>query len=1040
MQTIARNIGMNPRHSRFAVSLFVLLFLVSTAVGYQIYNRLVENEEHDILNTLNHIADIRSVTISAWLRERIGDATIFSGGRFLGEAAKAWIKRGAPEDQTKLALREQLKTLKATHGYFEAAILDADGNVRISTQDSAVSIDPVSAQTIKRVVATRALQISAIRPMASISPEKRTIEIVAPLLGINDRRSKITAVLLLRVDAGKHINRFIQSQPDPDMITEVLLVEIRGQEVTVSLGDHQSPYLGHSNILPISANQLIDAAKSPTSHFFLQNAQGGLSIAVPRKIENVPWFLVSAINQNAVRANVNRLAWIVVGTGAAAMCLLGMGLFLWWKHKESEFRFQALAALTERRLLQRQYDYLSKYANDIIILADEDGRILEANDKALQTLGYSRSDLLGQPIGMLAPQAARNSIEVILSKLRSQGVAVFESTHERRDGSNFPAEVSARAIALEGKKFIQFICRDITERKESERALRESRARLNGILESILDVVWSFSPDLSRLNYINRSVEEIYGYPASSFLANPGFWFDLICPDDRVRVADTLRTLTLASPSFDNEFRIIRRDGKIRWLHSRGRLTVHNEGRLLRIDGVATDITDRKDAEQQIQSLAYYDNVTTLPNRALMNDRLSQAIQMAARSKKRVAVLFMDLDNFKNINDSLGHQIGDMLLRAIGERLLNCVRDEDTVARIGGDEFLVVLPDIDKAAQAVPVANKILASTSKPFLLQGHQIHTTISIGISVYPTDGTEGHTLIKHADSALYQAKNRGRNNYQFFTSELNDYIRKTSTIERQLRHAMEAGQLSVWYQPQIDMRDGLVIGAEALLRWRQNSRDFLLPSEFVPVAEERGLISKLGEWVMREACKQCREWQTQGLRPIPISVNVSPIQLQQKEFVDLVTSILSESNLDPCYLELEITETAIMRRASLVAELAMRLRKKGVHISIDDFGTGYSSLSYLKHIPIDKIKVDSSFIEDMLTNPDSEAITQAIINLAHSLRLGVIAEGVESKAQLEKLRSLGCYEVQGYYYSSAVPAEKFQALLIGEGTFSEASSAIQ
>ena len=569
----------------------------------------------------------------------------------------------------------------------------------------------------------------------------------------------------------------------------------------------------------------------------------------------------------------------------------------------------------------------------------------------------------------------------------------------------------------------------------AEAALQESESRLNGILASIPDVVWSFSPDLSRIRYINQSAETIYNYTVSAFLENPQLWFNTIHPEDRARIEELLRSLDAKQPVHDAEYRIIRRDGEARWLHCKGRLVADEHDRPLHIDGVATDITERKNAEQQVQQLAYHDSVTRLPNRLLLQDRLAQAMHMAVRSEKKVALLYMDLDNFKNINDSLGHHIGDMLLREIAERLLQCVREEDTVARIGGDEFLVLLPDIEKGEQAAAVAKKILATTARPFLLQEHQIHTTISIGISICPDDAQEPQLLMRHADSALYQAKGQGRDNYQFFTQELNRQIMRSSSIERQLREAMDADDLSLWYQPQIDIGKGRLTGAEVLLRWRRKDGGFLSPAEFIPIAEERGLIARIGEWSLREACLQCRRWQLQGLQIVPVAVNVSPLQFQQKEFAELVTGILADAELDATYLELEITESSIMRRAPQVAQLAARLRDAGVGISIDDFGTGYSSLSYLKQIPIDKIKIDRSFISDMLNDDDNDAITYAIVNLAHSLNLRVIAEGVESKAQIDRLRMYGCDEVQGYYYSAAVPAEEFEQFLVNRMSFTDA-----
>lgn len=1038
-KSFAGNTVAESRHSKLAVGFFVLLFLVFSVFGYHVYDHLVENERQRTRSTLNEIADIQTAAVSGWVRGALGDAMVFSSGRFLGETIATWLARGASADDLQFQIREQLNAIKVTYHYLEVSVLDENGNIRVSTEENPPPLDAVAMETFNRAVATNSLQVSPIRSIAASQynePTRRVVDIVAPLLGAQSRLLNTSSVLLLRADTIEQLGPFVQSPPILSASTEVLLTEIREEKVVISASDTQSSRFNFADVLPIAPAEMIAAAQAPKNDFLVKDSQGGALVAVVRKVVGVPWFIVTMIDQSAIRANVQRLAWMVIGAGAGVLSLIGILVLLWWKEKESEFRFHSLQAETEKQLLQQRYDSLSRYANDMIILADEDCRIIDVNDKTLHALGHQRAELIGQPVEMLFSVPCRSFLNQSLTKLLREGVAMFEVFQQHADGAVLPVEVSARATELEGKKFIQLICRDITERKESEAALRESQNRLNSILDSILDVVWSVSADFARLNYVNRSVEHIYGYPVSAFEKNPRLWLEAIHPEDRPNIDHALEAVNPEHRSCEAEFRIVRQDGEIRWLHCKGHLVLDANGHPLRIDGIGTDITRRKAAEQQVQALAYYDNVTMLPNRTLLHDRLAQATHMAIRSQKKVALLFMDLDNFKNVNDSLGHHIGDMLLRAIADRLTQCVREEDTVARIGGDEFLVVLPDIDKGEQAAAVADKILANTAQPFMLQGQQIYSTISVGISIFPDDGKEPLELIQHADSALYQAKGHGRNCYQFFTKELNYQITRSSNIERQLRRAIDKGELSLWYQPQIDTKEGRLIGAEALLRWRHDEHNHLSPVEFVPVAEERGLIGKMGEWAIREACAQCRSWQSQGLHPIRVAVNVSPIQFQQKGFANLVTDILRESGLDPIYLELEITESAIMRRASLVAELAMHLRDAGVRISIDDFGTGYSSLSYLKQIPIDKIKIDRSFISEMLTDVDDEAITHAIINLAHSLNLRVIAEGVESKAQLERLRSFGCNEVQGYYYSSAVSAQVFQEFLEKEDMFAEVS----
>lgn len=1023
-------------HSRFAVGLFIAIMLASLVIGYSVYRRMAESEARQTSQTLNHIADIQAAAVSAWVGERLADAAVFSGGRFLGETIHQWIARGEPDDDARQQIMEQLLAIKSTFNYHEVVVVDTSGNIRMSTYGESRPLDAIAARTVDAAIASNTTRISTIRATElATSPQQRIVDIATPLLNVHERNAKVPSILLLQANAGAHLEALVQSIQLLNASVEVYLAEARDGELVVTASSRNSVQFDVGQILPVPMNSFTSSIQDQDGHF-LMSSKDAVNVSVARQVDGVPWFLIAAVDRDASRSAAEQLAWIVVGVTAGVLSLLGIAILLWWKERESEFRFQALREATDRKRLQRQYDYLSKYANDMIILADAEARIIEINDKTLHMLGRDRSIVLGAPLADIFLPSSMPALEDALGRLRNHGVAIFELEQKGVNERTVPVEVSARAIELGKERFIQLICRDITERRQSEMALRESEERMNAILASIIDVVWSFSPGLEKMHYINQSAESLYGYPASAFVAQPRLWLELIHPEDRCKVEEALHAMSADHPRCDAEYRIIRRDGQMRWVNCRGTLVLDRQGKPLRIDGVSTDVTSRKTAELQVQTLAYYDNVTLLPNRALLQDRLAQAMHMALRSQKKVALLYMDLDNFKHVNDSLGHHVGDMLLRAIAERLLQCVREEDTVARIGGDEFLVVLPDIDRGAQTVAVAEKILAAASRPFTLHGQQIHSTISIGISVYPDDAQEPHELMRHADSALYQAKGLGRDNYQFFTRELNYQITRSTTIERQLREAIDAGHLSLFYQPQIDTRNGRLIGAEALLRWRGNDGDFLSPAEFIPVAEERGLIARIGDWAMREACMQSRRWQLQGLKVVPIAVNVSPIQFQQKDFAERVIDILDEFQVAPDCLELEITEGAIMRRAPQVAALAMRLRDVGVGISIDDFGTGYSSLSYLKQIPIDKIKIDRSFVADMLEDADDDAITFAIVNLARSLKLRVIAEGVESKEQVDRLHLFGCNEVQGHYYCSAVSADIFERFLLHQGGFLRAA----
>ncbi len=890
------------RHSRFALGVFLALLFAALGISYWVYSRQLDEQERQVRESLVRIVNNRAATIASIIHERANDAQITASSYMLSEAVSFLEQSGGKSSSAKIQIRAQLDTLKKLHGYLECAILDAHGNTLVSTEDALQPIDGITAQVVARVVASDAFQISSIRPTTISGKPYRAVDIAAPLFASNGQKRKTIAVLLLKVDPQQQIYPILQVvAPFPNLPNNVLLLEIRGQQV-VLLNDHPSRYR-FLDALTVTPQQLINSAKAATASLVFQETENDKTVAAVRPINGVPWFVAAEASEHAIHANAWETAWAIAASSLATLCILGAGILFWWKYKESEYQLAALQTETEKRFLQKQYDYLSKYANDMIILTDADYRILEANDRALQVLGHTLSSLIGQSLVVLSTPSSQDDLKESLDRLRIDGTAIFETVQQRSNSTVFPVEISARTIDFGGKFFNQFICRDISERKE---------------------------------------------------------------------------------------------------------------------------------AEHRIQSLAFYDTVTALPNRTLLNDRLEQAIHMATRSKKKVAVLFLDLDNFKNINDSLGHQIGDMLLYSVGQRLLECVRGEDTVARIGGDEFLILLPELDRGEQARHVAGKIIAEISKPFLLKENQIYTTTSIGISLFPDDSKKVPDLIKYADSALYEAKSRGRDNYQFFTRELNEQITRSAEIERQLRHAMDSGELCLGYQPQIDARDGTVIGAEALLRWRRGIFDGFTPLDFIAIAEERGLITKLGEWIIREACAQCRRWQLDGLRAIPVSVNVSPIQLQQKDFVELVLTVLREAELDASYLELEITEPSIMRRAKIVANLAMRLRDSGVRISIDDFGTGYFSLSFLKHIHIDKIKIDKSFIFDMLNDAEDETITHTIVNLGQSLQLRVIAEGVESQAQMERLLSFGCHEAQGYFYSEAVSPDEFQAFLAKDWRF--------
>jgi diguanylate cyclase (GGDEF)-like protein/PAS domain S-box-containing protein len=564
---------------------------------------------------------------------------------------------------------------------------------------------------------------------------------------------------------------------------------------------------------------------------------------------------------------------------------------------------------------------------------------------------------------------------------------------------------------------------DVTRYKETERALEASEARFRVLTESSLDLISVIDAD-GRILYQSPALRTLLGYEPAETVGRKVT--ELVHRDDIELVNVAIKRVIDSRHSAEPvEFRLRHRDGMWRTFESLGTNCLANP----HIRGVvfnSRDVTDRKVIQQRIQHLAYHDNLTGLPNRSLLQDRLAHSIARAERSNKKVAVLFIDLDNFKNINDTLGHDVGDELLRHVSRRLSEAVRLEDTIARQGGDEFIVLLDSLDDSRGASLVAQKILNSLRLPFVLSGTEQHVSGSVGIALYPEDGRDAQTLMKNADTAMFHGKSLGKNTYQYFTSQMNIAVKRRMTLESALRRAVMQKDFILHYQPQINLESGEIIALEALVRWKTEDSGTVMPGDFIPLAEETGLINEIGEWVLREGCRQAKEWQTMGLAPRRMAINLSARQFSDRGFLDMVTRVLAETGLEPQWLELEITESQVMRQTEGMIMLLNKLSEMGVHLAIDDFGTGYSSLSYLKRLPIQKLKIDQSFVRDITVDPNDTAIVVAIINMARSLDLETIAEGVETAGQLALLRSKGCRMGQGFYFSAPVRAEVLYPLL--------------
>jgi diguanylate cyclase (GGDEF)-like protein/PAS domain S-box-containing protein len=536
--------------------------------------------------------------------------------------------------------------------------------------------------------------------------------------------------------------------------------------------------------------------------------------------------------------------------------------------------------------------------------------------------------------------------------------------------------------------------------------------------------MWYWECDTDAFQY-SDGLGHLFGRKPESPLVGYRDLQEALHADDRELFDASVRHAVRHGSDIQMDYRVVWPDGSVHWIANRAQVHRADDGRAVRMVGVAMDITDRKLAEQRIAHMAHHDALTGLPNRVLLRDRIQQAIAQAHRNSSQLAVLFIDLDRFKTINDSLGHQLGDRLLQSVASRILVCVREGDTVSRVGGDEFVIVIPEVAATSDASAVASKILEVLAASFHLHGNDLHVAASIGISLYPSDGGDAETLMRNADTAMYHAKDSGRANYQFFTQHMNVAAQQRLTLENSLRRALEHGEFEVHYQPLYNLSDLSISGFEALLRWNPPDGGTIPPSQFIGAAEESGLIVPIGEFVMREALTQACTWQTPGRR-LKIAVNVSAIQLSRANYVERLRRSIQETGIDPKLVELEVTEGVIVEGAGEARAAIDQLAALGVSIAIDDFGTGYSGLAYLKRLPIDTVKIDQSFVRDLTVDPDDKAIVTAIVAMARSLDVEVVAEGVETEEQLAELRRLGCHRAQGYLLARPMNAAGVTKLL--------------
>ncbi|MDH5359291.1 MAG: EAL domain-containing protein [Gammaproteobacteria bacterium] len=658
-----------------------------------------------------------------------------------------------------------------------------------------------------------------------------------------------------------------------------------------------------------------------------------------------------------------------------------------------------------------------------VIILDLKGRVLFINQQAREILGWDCEELYGMPLHEMIHYQKANGSDYPLDECatyRSLSTGTLQRHSDdvftHKDGHIIPVSHVTTPIIENGQHVgLTVAFHDITERKRGEAASKLQSTALAAAANAIF-----ITDNNGSIEWVNKAFEKMTGYTSAEVLGrNPRLLNSGIHSREFfTRIWDEI----LAGKVWRGEVVERHRSGVL-YTVEQTITPMIEDGHCSHFVVIHEDVSERKQAEEKIRYMALYDSLTGLPNREMLIDRMHQALAIAERHECLFAVMFLDLDHFKDINDSLGHPIGDKLLQGVAKRLQACVRASDTVIRFGGDEFVILQTDLSHVDGSVILAKKIISALNKPFYFDGHEVLTSTSIGIALFPFDDSDEEQLLKHADMAMYQAKAQGRNNYQFFDASMHQEVEERIFLEKSLRQALRRQEFELVYQPQIAAASGELIGMEALIRWNHPQRGLISPAEFIPLAESSGLILGIGEWVLHTACQQARIWHQQGLDHFRVAVNLSVVQLRESDLVSAVTRILDETGLEGQYLELELTESMLMDDVDHAVDTLKRLNKLGVNLAIDDFGTGYSSLSYLSQLPVQRVKLDQSFVRNITSNSDSAAIAHAVMQLGHSLGLDVLAEGVESEEQMQYLEQLGCDALQGYYFSAPLPPEGFE-----------------
>lgn len=1012
----------SPDSVRFQLNRLMLMFvslamvapLVSVGI-VKVYGPEMERRMYDDLHT---IADLKAEQIELWLAERRSDAEVLA-------ASQAFIERVANMQQTggerhEQLIRNRLDAIMKAYSYESVLLLDPTGQTLL-TLGQQHGPGEVSETLLSAALRRGQTQSSGL----FLDKNGRAwLDIVVPLISETPKREAV-ALVVLRANLGKYLLPLVEKWPGSSASAEIMLTrEEDGTVRYLNRGRHFKDHLPAGEIkLPAREDSvgLVAAGESNRGETHGLDYRGEQVLAAYRTISGSDWHLIAKIDQREVLTQLWTLVfWVNMVVLLAITAVSVILLRLWRQQRRAHQLALTIHTAEQDRLLK--YFYELPFIG-MAITAPDNKRWLRFNNQLCEILGYSREELAEKDwLEMTHPEDTEKDLAAFERVMRgeSDGYAM-NKRFIRKDGSVVIANLDVKCVRRDdgGVHYFVAMIRDITQQESQKAEILAARSQLQATLDAIPDLL--FELDLEGRCYAYHSART--GFPALQAEELLGKKIsDVLSPPANEVIESALLEANEQGLSSGKELKLEFTQGTF-WYELSVSRKYLDPGLPPRFIVLARDVTERKAAEQHILNLAHYDALTGLPNRALLADRMKVAIKRAGRVLGRIAVLFVDLDRFKPINDSLGHEVGDHLLQVVAKRMQAAIRSVDTVSRVGGDEFVGLLGEIDTAEDAARVAEKLIFTLSEPYHIEEHELSLTASVGICIYPDNGAEPGILIRNADASMYTAKQSGRNRYQFYSEDMTARALERLSLERDLREAVERGEMFVVYQPQIELETGQVIGAEVLLRWRHPTQGMIPPQRFIPVAEDSGMILGIGEWALYQACQQAELWRDRGVLDLRISVNVSAVQFRQTDFIDVVKRTLDQSGLPPAQLELELTESVVMQGVEPALEKLRQLAALGVKVAIDDFGTGYSSLSYLRQFTVDRLKIDQSFVHDLPGNTDAEAIAAAIVAMGVSLGFRIIAEGVETKAQAEFLQGILCKEGQGYLYAWPMVAREFE-----------------